>query len=155
MQKFDFEQIREYLDNQSDASRIYIGCDSSTFKRRGNWYANYYKVIVVHIDGCRGCKIFGEVETELDYTQNKKKPLHRLMSECYKVSELYLKLAEITPRDIEVHLDLNPDERHVSSLVISQAIGYIRGTCNVVPLVKPSAFAASYAADRLLRKNIA
>jgi predicted RNase H-related nuclease YkuK (DUF458 family) len=33
--------------------------------------------------------------------------------------------------------------------VLQEAIGYIRGTCNVIPMVKPKAFAASYAADRL------
>jgi predicted RNase H-related nuclease YkuK (DUF458 family) len=36
-----------------------------------------------------------------------------------------------------------------SNIVINEAIGYIKGMCNVVPLVKPNAFAASYAADRL------
>ena len=71
------------------------------------------------------------------------------MTEVYKVSELYLKLADVLEdRQVEVHLDINPDEHHASSNVVSQAIGYIRGTCNVVPLVKPDAFAASYAADR-------
>jgi predicted RNase H-related nuclease YkuK (DUF458 family) len=68
----------------------------------------------------------------------------------YKVSELYLKLADVLEgRNVEVHLDINPDEMHGSSCVISQAIGYIKGTCNVIPFVKPQAFAASYAADRL------
>jgi predicted RNase H-related nuclease YkuK (DUF458 family) len=37
---------------------------------------------------------------------------------------------------------------HNSSIVINEAIGYVKGMCNVVPLVKPRAFAASYAADR-------
>jgi predicted RNase H-related nuclease YkuK (DUF458 family) len=46
-------------------------------------------------------------------------------------------------------LDINPSEMHGSNCVIQEAIGYIRGTCNVIPLVKPEAFAASYAADRL------
>ena len=122
-----------------------------SYKRRGQWFADFYKVIVVHIDGCHGCKIFGEIETENDYNQNKKKPTFRLMNECYKVSELYMTLAELTDKEIEVHLDLNPNKKYASSLVVEQAIGYIKGTCNVVPLVKPSAFAASYAADRLLR----
>ena len=36
-----------------------------------------------------------------------------------------------------------------SSCVINEAVGYIRGVCNVTPLCKPEAFAASYAADRL------
>jgi len=151
MRKFNFEEIQQYLDKQSEASKIYIGCDSVSYRRHGKWYADFYKVVVIHIDGCRGCKIFGEIETEPDYNHNKKKPTYRLMQEAYKVSELYLKLAEFTDKEIEVHLDLNPDKKHASNLVIDQAIGYIRGTCNVIPLVKPSAFAASYAADRLVR----
>jgi predicted RNase H-related nuclease YkuK (DUF458 family) len=44
---------------------------------------------------------------------------------------------------------------HNSNVVLSQAVGYIRGTCNVIPMVKPKAFAATYAADRLkeIREN--
>jgi len=52
-------------------------------------------------------------------------------------------------------LDINPDDHYASSNVVSQAIGYIRGTCNVVPLVKPQAFAASYAADRMRSLKVA
>jgi predicted RNase H-related nuclease YkuK (DUF458 family) len=73
----------------------------------------------------------------------------RLMTEAYKLSELYLKLADVLiDRQVEVHLDINPNEMYGSNCVINEAIGYIRGTCNVVPMVKPKAFAASYAADR-------
>jgi hypothetical protein len=36
-----------------------------------------------------------------------------------------------------------------SSCVVGEAIGYIKGMCNVVPFVKPKAFAATYCADRL------
>jgi predicted RNase H-related nuclease YkuK (DUF458 family) len=151
MRKFNFVEIKSYIDAQSEASKIYIGCDSVSYKRNGTWYADFYKVVVVHIDGCRGCKIFGEIQTEVDYNHNKKKPSYRLMNECYKVAELYLTLADLTGRDIEVHLDLNPKKKYASNLIVEQAIGYIKGTCNVVPLVKPNAFAASYAADRLLR----
>jgi predicted RNase H-related nuclease YkuK (DUF458 family) len=71
------------------------------------------------------------------------------MTEVFKVSELYLKLAEVLEnREVSVHLDINPNDQHASSNVVSQAIGYIRGTCNVEPQVKPHAWAASYAADR-------
>ena len=80
----------------------------------------------------------------------------RLMNEVYKISELYLKLHEVLEdREVEVHLDINPDDHHASSNVVSQAIGYIRGTCNVIPLVKPNAFAASYAADRMRSLQVA
>lgn len=72
------------------------------------------------------------------------------MNEVYKVSELFQSLIDVLEdRYVEVHLDINPDERYGSSCVVQQAIGYIKGTCNIVPMVKPNAFAASYAADRL------
>jgi len=72
------------------------------------------------------------------------------MTEVYKVAELYLQLAEVLEdRYVEVHLDINPDEMHGSSCVLNEAIGYIRGMCNVTPMVKPNAFAASIAADRM------
>ena len=58
-------------------------------------------------------------------------------------------------RDVEVHLDINPDDNYVSNIVLSQAVGYIKGTCNVIPLVKPFSFASSYAADRLKELKIA
>jgi len=105
--------------------------------------------IVVHINGNNGCKLFGEVHRERDWDQKYSRPSQRLMTEVYKVSELYLKLAEVLEgRAVEVHLDINPDEEYGSSCVITQAVGYIKGVCNVIPFVKPEAFAASYAADR-------
>ena len=74
----------------------------------------------------------------------------RLMNEVYKVAELYHKIVDsIGEKEVQIHLDINPDIRYNSSVVIQQAVGYIKGTCNVVPMVKPNAFAASYAADRL------
>jgi hypothetical protein len=77
------------------------------------------------------------------------------MTEVYKVAELYLKLADVLEdREVEVHLDINPDEKYNSSIVVQQAIGYIKGVCNVEPRVKPQAFAASYAADRLKSLNL-
>mgnify|MGYP003844966517 CR=1 FL=1 len=93
--------------------------------------------------------LFGEVHRERVWDVKPGKPAMRLMTEVYKVSELYLKLADVLEgRKVEVHLDINPDEQYGSSCVISQAVGYIKGTCNVIPFVKPEAFAASYAADR-------
>lgn len=152
MKKFNFLEIENYLNKSSDHSKIYIGCDSMAYKsNKGVWMADYYKVIVVHIDGCKGCKIFGEISTEVDYSANKKKPTYRLMQEVMQVGALYLQLAEITDKEIEVHLDLNPNKKYASNLVVDQAIGYIKGMCNVIPLIKPEAWSASYAADRLLR----
>jgi len=156
MRKINIKEVSDFINSQSPETKIYLGCDSERFRMNGVWYADYILAIVVHIDGKHGCKLFGEVVRERDYDQRKDRPSTRLMTEVYKVSELYLKLDEVLDgRDVEVHLDINPDEDHGSSCVLNQAIGYIKGTCNVVPLVKPDAFAASYAADRLKGLKVA
>ena len=156
MRKINIKEVSDFINSQSPETKIYLGCDSERFRMNGVWYADYILAIVVHIDGKHGCKLFGEVLRERDYDQRKDRPSTRLMTEVYKVSELYLKLDEVLDgRDVEVHLDINPDEDHGSSCVLNQAIGYIKGTCNVVPLVKPDAFAASYAADRLKGLKVA
>jgi len=150
MFKIDQDEITSYLNSQSQETKIYLGCDSERVNVRGIWYADYIVAIVCHINGNNGCKIFGEVFRERDYDQRIDRPNIRLMREVFKVSEMYLQLAEVfADRYVEIHLDLNPSELFNSNKVLSQAVGYIRGTCNVIPLVKPKAFAASYAADRL------
>ncbi len=149
MKKLNLEEVKKFIEAQSPETKIYLGCDSERLKIDGVWYADYILAIVVHINGKNGCKLFGEVQRERDYDQKASRPSTRLMTEVYKVSELYLKLEEVLEgREVEVHLDINPDEQHGSSCVISQAVGYIKGVCNVIPFVKPEAFAASYAADR-------
>lgn len=156
MRKIDIEEVRTFIEAQTPETKIYIGGDSERFKINGQWYADYIMVIVVHINGNNGCKIFGEVQRERDYDQKKSRPRMRLMNEVYKIAELYQKLHDVLEdRQVEVHLDINPDELHGSSCVINEAVGYIRGTCNVVPMVKPRAFAASYAADRFKGLRVA
>ena len=150
MKKLDLDEVRLFIQSQSPTTKIYIGCDSERFAIGREWYADYVLAIVVHIDGKHGCKLFGEVIREKDYDQKIDRPRYRLMNEAYKLSELYLKLHDaLGDKEVEVHLDINPSELHGSSCVLNEAIGYIRGTCNVIPMVKPKAFAASYAADRL------
>jgi predicted RNase H-related nuclease YkuK (DUF458 family) len=149
MKKLDLNEVKDFIVKQSPATKIYIGCDSERIIIKDQWYADYVTAIVIHVDGKHGCKIFGEVCRERDYDQKQNRPRYRLMNEVYKVSELYLKLSDVLiDREVEVHLDINPNEMHGSNCVINEAIGYIRGTCNVIPMVKPQAFAASYAADR-------
>jgi predicted RNase H-related nuclease YkuK (DUF458 family) len=150
MKKMNLAEVKQFITAQSPSTKIYIGADSERFKVGNKWYADYTLAVVIHIDGCHGCKIFGEVHRELDYDQKKSKPSIRLMNEVYKVSELFQSLIDVLEdRYVEVHLDINPNEMYGSSCVVQQAIGYIKGTCNVTPMVKPRAFAASYAADRL------
>jgi uncharacterized protein len=149
--KFSIDEVKDFIRKTSQETKIYIGADSCRYKdKKGVWQAEYTVAIVVHIDGNKGCKIFGKVDSERDYDNRHDRPALRLMNEVYRASQMYLELADVIgDRYFEVHLDINPDHMHGSSCVISQAVGYVRGVCNVVPMVKPEAFAASYAADRL------
>ena len=150
MKPINIAEVKDFIDAQGPDTKIYLGADSERVKVDGVWFADYTLAIVVHINGRHGCKIFGEVQRERDYDHKKSKPAMRLMTEVYKVSELFQKLSDVLEdRYVEVHLDINPNEMYGSSCVVQQAIGYIKGTCNVTPMVKPQAFAASYAADRL------
>lgn len=152
MNKFEIEKIKKFLENESETSKIYLGVDSESYLKNGLRWATYYSVVVIHHNGRNGCKIFGDKETMRDYSSDKKKPTRRLMQEVYMASSLYLELAEaIGNREFEIHLDLNPSPKHVSNLIVDEAIGYIKGTCNVIPFIKPDAWAAAHVADKFLR----
>jgi predicted RNase H-related nuclease YkuK (DUF458 family) len=150
MKTFNIEEVKQFILAQSAETKIYLGADSERVNIKGTWYADYTLAIVVHIDGKHGCKIFGYVDRERDYDQKANKPSMRLMQEVYKVGDLFHELSDVLQdKHVEVHLDINPNEKYKSSAVVQQAVGYIKGTCNIDALVKPKAFAASYAADRL------
>ena len=147
--ELNIEEVKAFINAQSPETKVYLGGDSERFQIDGVWYADFITVVVVHKDGNKGCKVFGGITRERDYDQQKDKPRMRLMNEVYKVAGLYIELADVLEdREVELHIDINPDEKHGSSCVIQEAVGYVRGMCNIVPMVKPRAWAASYAADR-------
>jgi predicted RNase H-related nuclease YkuK (DUF458 family) len=145
----DLDEVRAFIQSQTPETKIYLGSDSERFQINGVWYADYITVCVIHKNGKNGCKVFGSVTRERDYDQQKDKPRMRLMNEVMKVCQLYLDLEDcFDGREAEVHLDINPNLKYGSSCVINEAVGYVKGMCNVVPLVKPNAWAGSYVADR-------
>lgn len=146
------QEVIDYIASASEESKIYLGCDSKKYKKRGKWYARYTCVIAVHIDGNHGCKVFGYNEVEQDYEKNVKNPVHRLVKEVYKVCELYFEFEDfIIERDIEIHLDLNPNKKWASSKAVAQGVGYVKGVTGIDAVVKPDAWVASYAADHMVR----
>ena len=146
--RIDIKEVADYVNNCSADTKVYIGCDSERFRLGGIWYVDYVLAVVVHLDSKHGCKIFGAVTRERDYGLTADKPKMRLMGEVYRVADLYLELSKEIAHDIEVHLDLNPEEQYGSSVAVQEAVGYIKGMCGVIPMVKPNAPAASYCADQ-------
>lgn len=148
--QMDIEEVKNYIADTSDETKIYFGADSERVNVDGVWHVDYLLVVVVHIDGCHGAKVFGDIQRERDYDKNLSKPRMRLFNEVLKLGELYLKLADdLGDREVSIHLDLNPNEMFGSSCVISEAVGYIKGVCGIDPKVKPNSWAASICADRL------
>ena len=143
------QEVIDLIAKHNEDTKIYFGCDSTRFKHRGKWHAEYTTVIVIHKDGCHGCKIFAQVDSEEDFDQKASKPLMRMLNEAYRVADLYIEFADIIGNlHAEVHLDINQDDIHGSQCAVKAASGYVMGMTNVVPILKPCAYAASYAADR-------
>jgi len=130
-------------------TKVYIGTDSSRYKVKGVWYADYTLVLCVHIGARHGCKVFAEIQTEKDYDANASRPFSRMMNEAKKAVEMHERFKDIL-QDFEVyiHLDINPKESAGSNVAASAALGYVKGCTNVTPILKPMALAASFAADR-------
>jgi len=148
----DFNNIDKFLETCGSETRLYVGCDSRVFyNSERKSMISYTTAIVVHIDSKHGGKLFYENSVEEAKGLDKKKPSLRLMTEVYKVSQLYLDLIDnvdnCLDKDIEIHLDINPEKEHKSSAIITEALGYIRGMCQVEAKVKPEAWAASTVAD--------
>lgn len=153
---FKDEQLTEIVDLLSTLdekkTKIYLGCDSVKHKIKGVWHATYATVMIVHKDGSKGCRIFSALSTERDYDTSKNRPALRLMTEVYKVTDLYLQLYPLIDQfDIEVHLDVNPDKEFGSSCVATQAAGYVLGMTGLEPKLKPDSWAASFGADGIGR----
>ena len=147
--RIDAEEVKAFMQTMSPETKVYLGADSEKVKVDGKFYADYTVVIVVHIDGCKGCKMFAEVSREPDYDADPSKPFTRMMKEAEKVAELHDRFKDIFyDFEVSIHLDINPKKSAGSSIAMEAARGYVRAMTMVEPDLKPVAFAGSYAADR-------
>lgn len=148
----NINNIIDYIQqNVTSTCKIYIGTDSKRYRREGIWYAKYATAVVIHKESKHGCKVFILQSIERDYDSKRARPINRMMAETYKTSEVFEQLKPyLDTKHVEIHLDINPDEQFGSSCALQQAVGYIKGVCDITPKVKPFALAASFAADHHL-----
>jgi len=74
------------------------------------------------------------------------------MTEVSYVTELASELIEVMgDRPLSIHLDINPNPKHKSSIAVKEALGYVRGMFGFDPVLKPDAWCASKAADHAVR----
>lgn len=149
MSQIDRNQLEEFMKTVGPETKVYFGCDSSRYKKGGAWWAEYSSVVVIHINGKNGCKVFAEVSHERDYDGNASKPFNRMFTEAQKVSELYNRFKDLfEDYEVAIHLDINSKKTAGSNVAMEAAKGYVRGLTQIDPQLKPEAWGSSYAADR-------
>ena len=145
---WDVQEIKDAIQHSSPETKVYIGCDSQVTRKKT---IKFCTVVILHIDGKHGGRMFSNVEVEPSYMAPEK-PRLRFMLEVQKVADLGMELQEVIgKRHFEVHLDLNTDPQYKSHSAVKEACGYILGTLGFNAKLKPFAFAASTAADRLAK----
>ena len=142
------EDLVDLLVTLDSNTKVYLGCDSVRYLKRGSNYARYATVAIVHKNGNNGCRIFSHRSTEPDYDLKKNRPKMRMMNEVMKVCTLYNQIAPfIDEFDVEIHLDVNTDPKYGSNCAATEAAGYVLGMTGIHAKLKPNSFAASYGAD--------
>ena len=140
-----WSSARKAILESSEQSSIYIGCDSLRIPAKNK--AVFSTVIVLHRDSKHGCKIFHNQVTIPDYGQMRP----RLMTEVQYALEAFYAIEDVVGnRKLEVHLDVNPDPKHASNAVTSEALGWVR-SLGIQAKIKPDSFAATTAADHFVR----
>ena len=140
-----WSNARKAILESSEQSSIYIGCDSLRIPAKNK--AVFSTVIVLHRDSKHGCKIFHNQVTIPDFGQMRP----RLMTEVQYALEAFYAIEDIVgDRRLEVHLDVNPDPKHASNAVTSEALGWVR-SLGIEARIKPDSFAATTAADHFVR----
>lgn len=140
-----WSNAREEILKSSKESSIYIGCDSLRNSSKNT--ADFSTVIILHMNSKNGCKVFHNKVTIPDFGQMRP----RLLMEVQYALEAFYAIEDIVgDRRLEIHLDVNPDPRHASNVVTSEALGWVRGL-GLEARIKPHSFAATSAADHCVR----
>lgn len=143
-----FEEAKQAILNSSKSSSVYIGADSIRYKKKDRWFAKYSTVVILHVDSKRGCRLFHKSVDLPDYGNLKQRLLTEVGYAIEAASELIEAIGE---RHLEIHIDINPNPRYKSSVAVKEALGYVKGSLGIDAKIKPSSWAASHAADHLVR----
>ena len=143
------EEAKQAILESSRQSSVYIGCDSIRFKKKnGQWFAKYSTVIIVHMDSKHGCRLFHDTIDIPDYGNLKQRLLTEVQMAVATATEIMDVLGD---RHMEIHLDINPNPNHKSSVAVKEALGWVKGSLGLDAKIKPSSFAATHAADHAVR----
>ncbi len=119
---------------------IHVGTDSLQTGR----FTQFVTVVVVYTQSKGGRAAYTrEVVRRITNLRE------RLLKETYKSIEVASLLNDL-PNEMVLHVDANPDEKHMSSKYVQELVGLVMGM-GFKSLIKPDAWAASHAADHVVR----
>ena len=143
----EIQKMKQAIAESSRETKVYVGCDS---KRYPDGRVKYATVVILHINGNNGCKMFSFIDNDHDYNKANN-PKMRLVNEAYKAVDIASQIVDVVgDRHFELHLDLNSNPKYKSNSAVKEALGYVIGVLGLDPKLKPYAWASSTAADRLV-----
>ena len=135
----DIEEVKRFIQTTSEESAIYVGCDSRQLKDK----TVFVTVVVVHINSNHGARIFWQI----DKVERIRSLRQRLLEEVGRAVYIALMISDVVGnRPFEVHLDINPNPDHRSSIIVKEAVGYVMAQ-GLTPVLKPESIAAFSVAD--------
>ncbi len=137
--------LEDFLQRHLDGTPVvYIGSDSKTLDQ-----TRFSTVLVTYSPG-RGGVILKRSRREKKITSLRE----RLWKEAWYSVQLGLQVVALTPHpvDIEVHLDVNANEKHLSAPYAQSLVGLVTSQ-GFAYRIKPDAWCATCIADRLVRNG--
>ena len=138
-------KVPDILQFVEDASRdghaVQVGTDSLQTGR----VTQFVTVVVILMPG-----VGGRVAYRREVVPRIKSLRERLLTEVWKSVDLGLQFSPIVAGDLTVHIDANPVETHKSSAYVQELVGLVVGQ-GFKAAIKPESWAASHAADHVVR----
>ncbi len=128
-------------DVTNDGQAVHVGTDSLQTGR-----LTQFVTVVVILTPRKGGRVAYRKETVPRITSLRE----RLLKEVWKSVDLGLHFSPIVKGDLTVHIDANPVVAHKSSAYVQELVGLVVGQ-GFKALIKPESWAASHAADHVVR----
>ena len=125
----------------NDGQAVHIGTDSQQTGR----FTQFVTVVVI-LTPRKGGRVAYRREVVARITSLRE----RLLKEVWKSVDLGLQFTSIVKGDLTVHIDANPVVKHKSSAYVHELVGLVAGQ-GFKALIKPESWAASHAADHVVR----
>jgi predicted RNase H-related nuclease YkuK (DUF458 family) len=128
-------------DHARDGQIVHLGTDSLQLAR----HTRFVTVVAILTPGRGGRAIWTRAQCPRIRSLRE-----RLLREVWLSVELGLRLSPVVPGPLHVHIDANPVARHRSSAYVQELVGLVVSQ-GFRAVIKPESWAASRAADRLVR----